>query len=131
VKTTLLKILISLNLIIIPSAIAQQEQTTHEDSAKPMRKNQIITIIQQHLSEIQNFGVKSLAIFGSVARNEATSESDVDLLVEFEGKVTFDRYMDLKFYLEDRLAMKVDLVTQKMLKPQIRLTVEKEALRVT
>jgi predicted nucleotidyltransferase len=98
---------------------------------KEMQRDEILTILRQHRAEIQGFGVKSLAIFGSVARDEAKSESDVDLLVEFEGKVTFDRYMDLKFYLEDRLAMKVDLVTQKMLRPQIRQTVEKEALRVT
>lgn len=98
---------------------------------KEIQRDEILTILRQHRAEIQGFGVKSLAIFGSVARDEATSESDVDLLVEFEGKVTFDRYMDLKFYLEDRLAMKVDLVTEKMLRPQIRQTVEKEALRVT
>ena len=98
---------------------------------KEMQRDEILTILRQHRAEIQGFGVKSLAIFGSVARDEPKSESDVDLLVEFEGKVTFDRYMDLKFYLEDRLAMKVDLVTQKMLRPQIRQTVEKEALRVT
>jgi hypothetical protein len=98
--------------------------------AKPMHRDEILTILRQHRVEIQRFGVKSLAIFGSVARDEATSESDVDLLVEFEGKVTFDRYMDLKFYLEDCLAIKVDLVTLKMLKPQIRQTVEKEALLV-
>jgi predicted nucleotidyltransferase len=44
-----------------------------------------------------------LALFGSVARDEATAESDVDLLVEFEGGATFDRYMDLKFFLEECL----------------------------
>jgi predicted nucleotidyltransferase len=95
-----------------------------------MHRDEILTILRQHRAEIQGFGVKSLAIFGSVARDEATSDSDVDLLVEFEKKVTFDRYMDLKFYLEDCLGIKVDLVTQKMLRPQIRKTVEKEALRV-
>ena len=96
-----------------------------------MHRDDILTILRQHRAEIQDFGVKFLAIFGSVARDEAKPESDVDLLVEFAGKVTFDRYMDLKFYLEDRLGTKVDLVTQKMLRPQIRPTVEREALRVT
>lgn len=96
-----------------------------------MQREDILTRLRQHRTEIQGFGVKSLAIFGSVARDEATSESDVDLLVEFEGKVTFDRYMDLKFYLEDCLTVKVDLVTPKMLKPQIRQIVEREALLVS
>jgi predicted nucleotidyltransferase len=96
-----------------------------------MYKDEILVRLRQQQSIISSFGVKSLAIFGSVARDEARPESDLDLLVEFEGKVTFDRYMDLKFYLEDYLGMKVDLVSQKMLKPQIRNSVLKEAINVT
>ena len=71
-----------------------------------------------------------LAIFGSVARDEARPDSDVDILVEFEGSVTFDRYMDVKFYLEDLLETRVDLVSQRSLKPLIRSTVEQEAIYV-
>jgi uncharacterized protein len=72
----------------------------------------------------------------SLPEIRSTSESDVDLIVEFEGKVTFDRYfdryMDLEFYLEDCLTVKVDLVViPKMLKPQIRQTVEREAFLVS
>ena len=52
-------------------------------------------------------------------------------LVEFEGVVTFDRYMDLKFFLEDGLGRSVDLVSVKMLKPQIRETVLREAINVS
>lgn len=96
-----------------------------------MLRDEVLTILRQNRGEIQGFGVKSLAIFGSVAREEASSESDVDLLVEFTGEITFDRYMDLKFYLEDRLGVKVDLVTRKMLRDPIRQTVEKEAINVT
>lgn len=69
-------------------------------------------------------------MFGSVARDEATPASDVDILVEFEPPVTFDRYMDVKFYLEDHLGRKVDLVSWKSLKPQIRASVEQEAIHV-
>ena len=57
--------------------------------------------------------------------------SDIDLLVEFPGKVTFDQYMDLKFFLEDNLGLSVDLVTKKMLKPQIINSVEKDAIYVS
>jgi hypothetical protein len=52
------------------------------------------------------------------------------VLVEFQGKVTFDKYMDLKFFLEDNLSLSVDLVTKKMLKPQIIDAVEKDAIYV-
>ncbi len=60
-----------------------------------MQREKIIVKLQQQITEIKSFGVKSLAIFGSVARDEARPESDLDLLVEFEGKVSFDQYMDL------------------------------------
>lgn len=65
-------------------------------------------------AEIRGYGVKSLALFGSVARDEATANSDIDLLVEFDGKVTFDCYMDLKFFLEDSLGCPVDVVSKNL-----------------
>jgi uncharacterized protein len=95
-----------------------------------MKRDQVIAILKQYEQPLKILGVKSLAIFGSVARDEAHPESDIDILVEFSEPPTFDRYMDLKFYLEDRLGQSVDLVSHKMLKPQIRQTVEKEAIRV-
>lgn len=80
--------------------------------------------------ELAPFGVKSLALFGSTARNEARSGSDLDLLVEFEGRVTFDRYSALWDYLEDELGAKVDLVLATSLRPELRPRVLPEAIRV-
>ncbi|QQE66552.1 DNA polymerase subunit beta [Leptolyngbya sp. BL0902] len=74
--------------------------------------------------------MRSLALFGSVARDETTPTSDIDILVELEPPITFDRYMDIKFYLEDNLGKKVDLVSWKSLKPQLQEIVEKEAVHV-
>ena len=83
-----------------------------------MKNTEIIRLLRQHRDELRKrFGVKSLAVFGSVARGEAGPDSDVDILVEFEGRATFDRYMGLKFFLEDLLGRRVDLVTRKALKP--------------
>ncbi|MBP0017280.1 MAG: nucleotidyltransferase family protein [Cyanobacteria bacterium SBLK] len=96
-----------------------------------MKREDILKQLQEKHEAIANYGVKSLALFGSVARDEATENSDIDILVEFEGKITFDRYMDLKFYLEDRLGKKVDLVSRKMLKPLIREKIEREAIDVS
>jgi predicted nucleotidyltransferase len=76
------------------------------------------------------FKIKTLALFGSTARNEATAESDLDFLVEFDADPTFDLYMDLKFFLEDLFEKKVDLVTKGSLKPQITDTVLGEAINV-
>ncbi len=96
-----------------------------------MSKEEVLRRLAAHRQELVRFGVKSLALFGSVARDEAQPTSDVDLLVEFQGRATFDQYMDLKFYLEQVLGCRVDLVTRKALKPQLRSIVEKEALYVT
>ncbi len=92
------------------------------------------TVLQTLRAQPQLFGtfqIKSLALFGSVAHNQATVASDLDFLVEFEGATTFDRYMDLKFFLEDLFGKPVDLVTKRSLKPQIADAVLQEAIHVT
>ncbi len=96
-----------------------------------MQRDQVLSILAQHQDSLKQFRIKSLAIFGSVARDEARPDSDIDILVEFEQPVTFDQYMELKFYLEDHLGTQVDLVSRRTLKPQIRSSVEQEAIPVT
>jgi predicted nucleotidyltransferase len=86
--------------------------------------------LRQRGDVLRGFGVRSLAVFGSVARDEATASSDLDFLVEFEGAATFDQYMDLKFFLEDLFETPIDLVITHTLKPQIRQTVLAEAIHV-
>jgi len=98
----------------------------------PMKNTEIIQLLRQHRDELRKrFGVKSLAVFGSVARGEAGPESDVDILVEFESSPGFDGYMALKFYLEDLLGRKVDLVMKSALKPWARDVVLREKVDVT
>lgn len=87
-------------------------------------------ISQPKSTNLKGLGVHPLAVFGSVARDEATTDSDVDILIDLEPPITFDRYMDIKFYLEEQLGSQVDLVTWKALKPQIRESVEKELIYV-
>jgi predicted nucleotidyltransferase len=94
-------------------------------------KNNIIKCLTDHAEEIRKrFTVKDLAVFGSVIRDNMAKPRDVDVLVIFEGRANFDRYMDLKFYLEDLLNMKVDLVTQGALRPKLRPGIEREAIHV-
>src|ERR1700722_10350380 len=76
------------------------------------------------------FGVRDLAVFGSVARGDASESSDLDVLVDFVGSATFDGYMGLKLFLEDSLGLKVDLVTRASIKPRLRARIEAEARRV-
>jgi len=96
-----------------------------------MRRSEILGLLRSRLQTIHStFGVRDLMLFGSAARDEARPESDVDVLVAFERQPDFDRFMDLKFYLEDILKTKVDLVTREALKPRMRPIIEKEAIHV-
>lgn len=96
-----------------------------------MPEHGVIEKIRERLEEIRaRFGVRRLRVFGSTARGDQRLDSDVDVLVEFEGPASFDSYMDLKFYLEDLLGRKVDLVTPKALRPPLRASIESEALDV-
>lgn len=79
----------------------------------------------------ERYGVKKTGIFGSIVRGEETQLSDIDILIEFEeGKETFKNYMGLKFFLEDTLKKKVDLVIIETLKPLIKDDILKEAVYV-
>lgn len=92
-----------------------------------MKRNQAINLIKTQFPKLRDqYGVRHIALFGSVARNEATPKSDIDILVEFEDKPTFDRFMDLKFFLEDTLHSPIDLVTQDAVKPRLRPYIEKD-----
>ncbi|MBI3292758.1 MAG: nucleotidyltransferase family protein [Elusimicrobia bacterium] len=95
-----------------------------------MQLEQLLELLHKHQAQIAELGVRSLAVFGSVARGKARSDSDVDLLVDFDGPATFDRYMQLKFFLEDLLKRRVDLLTQQAVRPELRPSIEQDARRV-
>lgn len=95
-----------------------------------MRRDKALSLLRASQAQLGKFHVKSLALFGSVARDEAGPESDLDLLLEFDGPATFDLYMGLKLFLEDLLGCRVDLVMRKALKPRMLPSVEREAVRV-
>ena len=89
----------------------------------------VISLLQQHKPVLaQRFNVVSLALFGSMARGAARADSDVDVLVAFDGPATSARYFGLQFYLEDLLGRTVDLVTEKALREQFKSYVERDAI---
>jgi uncharacterized protein len=92
-----------------------------------MSRSEILQILAARREDLARMGVESMAIFGSVARDKARSDSDVDLLVYFQGPATFNGYMDLKFFLEDLLGRPVDLVTRKSIRPRLKTRIENEA----
>jgi predicted nucleotidyltransferase len=97
---------------------------------REMNRDEVIRSIREHLPDLERFDVRSIAVFGSIARDEATADSDVDVLVAFEGAMTFDAYMGLKHYLEHLLGRTVDLATIDALKPARRERVLREAVAI-
>jgi len=77
-----------------------------------------------------SYGVKDLALFGSTVRNAARSDSDLDILVAFDGPATSQRYFGVLFYLEDLFGCPIDLVSEKALRAELRPFIEKEAVHV-
>jgi len=95
-----------------------------------MDHTNILKLLRDYREELRRMGVKSLALFGSAVRGELRPDSDIDLLVELEPPYTFDRYIQIKFFLEDLLGRPVDLVMAESLKPRIQPYVEREAVYV-
>ena len=78
----------------------------------------------------QRFGVRDLALFGSVSQNLAGAQSDVDVLVAFDGPATSTRFFGVQFFLEDLLGRRIDLVTDKALRSELRPFIEAQAIHV-
>jgi uncharacterized protein len=96
-----------------------------------MKRSVAVHILRKQRQELaERYFVASLSLFGSVARNEARPDSDVDLLVEFSQPVGLFQFIELQQRLEALLGCKVDLGTPRSLKPRIKERVLQEAIRV-
>ncbi|MEQ9354754.1 nucleotidyltransferase family protein [Coleofasciculus chthonoplastes] len=94
-----------------------------------MKRDKVLAILAAHREQLQDMGVKSLDLFGSVARDEADSNSDVDFLVEFNRPGGLFQLLQVQYYLEDILGCTVDLGTQEALKEHLREPVLKDSIR--
>ena len=89
--------------------------------ANKLNKGRIDRILKKHKRDIKGLGVERISLFGSFLEGVQKGRSDVDFLVRFrKGKHTFDNYFDLRFLLEHLLKRKIDLITEKSLKPALR-----------
>ena len=96
-----------------------------------MKRAEVLRILSDHQSEfLRQFGVKSLSLFGSVARDEATETSDVDVLVEFDRPTGYFGVIALQEHLESLLQCKVDVGTFHSLKPRLRQRILGECIHV-
>ena len=93
-----------------------------------MGKADILNKLKRSKSELNKFGVTRIGLFGSVIRSQSNSESDVDILIDFNSDLeTFENYMNTCNYLEKILhGYKLDIVTEKGLSPYIGPYILKE-----
>lgn len=93
-------------------------------------RQSIINLLQSAKSMLeQKYGVKALALFGSYSRNEATADSDVDVLVDFSKPIGL-AFVDLADELEQLLQTRVDLVSRNGIKPKYFQSIESELIYV-
>lgn len=96
-----------------------------------MDRQRALDLLRRSKPELRaRFGVTRLALFGSTARDTAIIDSDVDVLVAFDGPATSKRYFGVQFYLEDMLGCPVDLVTEKALRPELRPYIDQDRINV-
>jgi predicted nucleotidyltransferase len=96
-----------------------------------MNKSKALEILSRLKPELaRQYGVTRLALFGSTVRDSAGPDSDIDIVVAFDGPATSARYFGVQFMLEDELGRPVDLVTEKAMRMELRPFIEREAINV-
>ena len=95
-----------------------------------MNQEDVLSILKKQKRALDEFGVRSIALFGSYARGEAHRNSDIDILVEFNHPVGLFEFARLKLYLEKKLGREVDLVTAEALRKEMRDDILREAFHV-
>jgi len=93
-----------------------------------MKRDDVLATIAKHQKQLQEMGVKFLNLFGSVARDEASPDSDVDFLVEFNQPGGLFQLLQVQYYLEDILGVSVDLGTEDALREHLREPVLKDVI---
>lgn len=112
------------------TSVTSQDGTNAPPEGARLDRDRVLSLLRDQGDELRRLGVLSLSLFGSVARNEAGSKSDVDLLVSFREPITSDAFFATKFFLEDLLECRVDLITESALRERVRRVIEPELVRV-
>src|SRR3989344_225567 len=92
---------------------------------------QIQTILASNKDELRKrYKVRELGIFGSYARGEQKKSSDVDILVEFNSNATLFDFVGVGNYLEEKLKIKVDIVSERGIRPELKNHILKEVVKI-
>ena len=98
---------------------------------KTLTRDEVLNQLRKHKPELEKrFGVNSLAIFGSLARDEAVGNAKIEVLVDFDGELDWKRFFDVQFFIEDLVEGEVVLVTEKGLREQLRPYIKAESIYV-
>ena len=96
-----------------------------------MKREEIIAQLRRHEADLKRLGVEHLYLFGSIARGDATADSDIDLFFDYEkGKLGLFELMDVKAFASSILGHTTDIMTRDSLHKTLRRTIEATALRV-
>jgi len=97
-----------------------------------VNKREAITKLRRHADAVKALGATSLYLFGSVARDEARTRSDLDLFIEYdpESKFSLLELVGIKLLLEEKLGVQVDVTTRDSLNPMLRADTQQSAVRV-
>ncbi len=109
--------------------MVRPEHNDEDRPRGPLTRRQVIEILQAHEEELRQFGVKKIHLFGSVARESAGSQSDVDMVVDF-SEITYRRFVALKAFLESILGRQVDLLTPGAVQGRLKDEIEKDLVDV-
>lgn len=96
----------------------------------PAALNDVLQTLRTHESELRLLGVSHAAVFGSVARREATADSDIDVLVDLDADRSMGifEYARLKLYINELLTGAGDVVNRRTLKPLLRDNILRDAI---
>ncbi|HZT88065.1 MAG TPA: nucleotidyltransferase family protein [Stellaceae bacterium] len=96
-----------------------------------MDREQVIAALRAHQAELHRYGVAHLYIFGSLARNEARADSDVDLFFDTDDpRFSLIDLVDVQEHVDAILGVTSDIMTRASLHPMLRRRIEAEAVRV-
>jgi predicted nucleotidyltransferase len=99
-----------------------------EQKIKSLVRSDVLETLSMHRNELKRLGVKSLRLFGSVARDEARLDSDIDFLVEFVSAPSFFELFEVQYFLEELFHCKIDLGMEESLKEHLREPVLKDVI---
>ena len=120
---------------LVTSALAKlpaslRKKLVSSSYGEVINRDVIETLARSKAELTKRYGVNSLALFGSVARGTAGKDSDIDVLVGFDGPATSERYFGVQFYLEDLLGKPVDLITERALRPELKPFIDRDRINV-